>query len=289
VTEVTELGDILRTSVARAWEHRHAYRLAPAESSVAAKELRAAQNDARQQETIQTAYSAASMRVVAAEDALRAMAEALDDKPFAVASLARSSLEWCALARWLFERDLLLRDRVARGMTDYIYSLWQVSRVVTDEEERVRLRRRIADERREAEAFGLLVKEAGGWQKGLYFVEERRPTTTALIDQLLRPVAPGLGAFMWQLLSGLSHGTTGFMMEMFKEEDPPSGIDKTGQPFARKSAPQRTSMIAAAAGVGFLGAFGEMTEVNGWDAAAWREWDRRYRPALIRHLVASSK
>jgi hypothetical protein len=130
------------------------------------------------------------------------------------------------------------------------------------------------------------VEEVRGWQKGLYFVEEKRPTTRALIDQLLSPVAPGLGAFMWQLLSGISHGMTGFMMEMFKEESPPSLIQEGDQPFAKKGGERRTLMMAATSLIGFLETFGKMARLYGWDRAAWEEWDKRYRPTLLRLVVS---
>lgn len=285
MSAVTELEEILQKSVTRAWEHRHAYQLKPTPPSTAYKELHPPHGDPIRTETIQTAYTAATMRVVATEDALRSIASALAEQPFAVASLTRSSLEWCALARWLFQHDLSIEARLARGMTDYIYSLWQVSRVVTDDTERERLSQRIQEERSEAISLGLQVEEVGGWRKGLYFVEEKRPTTTALIDQLLSPVAPDLGAFMWQLLSGISHGTTGFMMEMFKQESPPSLIQNADQPFVKKGAERRTLMMAATSLIGFFETFGEMARLYGWDKAAWEEWDKKYRPTLLRLVV----
>lgn len=145
--------------------------------------------------------------------------------------------------------------------------------------------KRIEEEKQEAIDFGLRVEAAGGWQKGLYFAEERRPTTTFLIDELLKPVAPGLGAFLWQLLSGITHGTTGFMMEMFKEERPPDLIHADDQPFAKKSATRRTLMMASASLLGYLEAFGEMVRLYGWDEPAWKEWTERHTPILIRLLL----
>jgi hypothetical protein len=61
-------------------------------------------------ETIQTGHTAATMRVTT-EDALRSIADSLQDQPFAVASLTRSSLEWCALARWLFDHEISCADK----------------------------------------------------------------------------------------------------------------------------------------------------------------------------------
>ena len=282
------LQEVLQKTVHRAWEHRHAYRLEPTPASTAFKELHPETEDPIRSETIQTAYSAAMMRIIATEDALRSIAESLKEQPFAVVSLTRSSFEWCALARWLFDRQVSVETRLARGMTDYIYSLWQVSRLMTDSPERSRLLGRIDEERDEAISLGLRVEMAGGWQKGLYYVEERRPTTTALIDQLFSPVAPGLGAFMWQLLSGISHGTTGFMTEMFKEDQPPALIQQGKQLFAKKSAESRTLMMGATSLIGFLEAFGEMVVLYDWDKAAWREWDLRYRPTLLKLVVGRS-
>jgi hypothetical protein len=75
------------------------------------------------------------------------------------------------------------------------------------------------------------------------------------------------------------------MTEMFKEDQPPSLLQKEKQSFAKKSAERRMLMMGATSLIGFLETFGEMVRLNEWDPAAWKEWDKRYRPTLLKLVV----
>jgi hypothetical protein len=44
-------------------------------------------------------------------------------------------------------------------------------------------------------------------------------------------------------------------------------------------------MMGATSLIGFLETFGEMVTLYGWDKAAWKEWDKRYRPTLLQLVV----
>ena len=124
-----ELSTVLRATVERAWTHRHAYRLEPFTGSQAARETAETALDSST-ESYQTATSAALMRIVATEDALQSISDQLTQRrPFTVGVLSRSVLEWCALARWICDTAIDRRERLARGMTDYLYSLWEVWRL----------------------------------------------------------------------------------------------------------------------------------------------------------------
>jgi hypothetical protein len=277
-----ELVTLIGATVRRAHEHRHAYGLQPYRGSRAKDEL----EEPDPGESMQNAHTIGLVLIVAAEDLLPALARGVQERQaFAVSVLARSVLETCARSRWLLDRDADPRERLRRGYTEWMYSLWEQWRIVDENPLKSQLARRIDDEVAEARVAGFEVYEHRRF-KGLHYCEAERPRAGALIDDLLRSLSPGLGGFAWSFYSAVAHGTAYALLQVFSEREGPLPSDAPPAGLMVKR-PQDVDLRrpAAFALLGYLAGFAEMVELNKWDPTHWQTWRSQHEPELLLDLV----
>lgn len=281
---VVVLPQVIRETVEWAHKHRHAYRLDPWHRSKAADELAEYADRPEIAESIQTTFALGGMWIVGAEDLLLTVADTIPQQQvYSTSVLARSVIEWCARALWLFDASISSRERLRRGMTEYLYSLWEQWRIVREPAPlKQHLLARIEEEVEEASQIGFEVRAGGKNRPNLYYCEHERPSSAKAIDGLLSSIAPDAPRLVWSFYSAVAHGTSYALGQVFQ----PIASSGEIRTLAMKS-PRPVDLLrpAAFALLGYLRAFDQMVELYNWDVPHWREWDRSIRPGLLYDLI----
>lgn len=219
-------------------------------------------------------FSHASLRLGSANEHLSALNRLLDDPPsgYASATVARAVLENSARAAWSLDPALDVRMRVARGRTDTIMNLIEVS-LYPFPRVQEQVKATLAELLEDTEAIGLHPLRN---KKGRFLgVEEESPGPTRTI----REAFDEWGTIIYRDLSAVAHGgATSLLDRMTPVEDRPgSTLMKPADP---------TKHIPSFAGV--LNAFGSANTLRfrlfGWDAQPWVAWIRT-TAATMRELL----
>lgn len=152
------------------------------------------------------AHNLAHLQLAAAEDCIEAVIALVRGPRAAVFSpivLARAALECCGRARWLAEPGIGTKYRVARGMSEHLYSLFELGRLPGKDEQAKAAQRRLLETAKE---LRFETRSAKG-QK-VVALEGPRPSQREAIRTVLSDdSAEGLGEVLWRYSSATAHGT----------------------------------------------------------------------------------
>lgn len=140
--------------------------------------------------------------------------------------LARSVIEISARAGWLAEKDISWRQRMARA---YVEKLWS-AKEVSNFEQAAKLEPgklgappTLTELETEMSTLGLTFK-SGGYTGEV--ADQKRPSATKLLTELLQEDMPGSNANAFKLLSALSHGTLWGLMIHFESTREPEEMQR---------------------------------------------------------------
>lgn len=157
---------------------------------------------------VRQAHNCGAMLILAAEDFIEAACRLLASEPVPVFGhivLARSALEACGRGQWLYQPQIGVRSRIARGMTERLYSLAEQQRLPGDVVDRACIaeRRRPILEEATKQSFVTVTKRRTPTALG-----EPRPSATETVKHALGDSAdPDLGRVLFGYFSAVSHGT----------------------------------------------------------------------------------
>ncbi len=152
--------------------------------------------------------------ILAAEDFIESACRLVAREPLPVFGhlvLARSALEACGRAQWLYEPGIGVRRRIARGMTERLYSLAEQKRLPADVGGSARIierRRSILDEATR-QGFLKVTKQKTPTTIG----EPRLGATETVKNALGESDDPDLGHVLFGYFSAVSHGTAYGLMQ----------------------------------------------------------------------------
>lgn len=155
------------------------------------------------------AQALATMHMLLARDTARSACRLLDSDPVVVYShmiLARSCLEASARARWIDEPGIGIRRRVARAMTERLYSIAEQGRIPGVDQSgplNKRIQTRLDRILGEAERQGFTVRAAHRAKS----IDEPRMGSTEVVRWLLADLGPALGESVFRFYSAVDHGT----------------------------------------------------------------------------------
>lgn len=240
----------------------------PRPGSQAAREVEQQGPFVRRSKTpVMDAYSVALMRLQSALDHLTAIADLLDPaRPYACASLARTTLENCARAWWALDPGLDVRGRIARGRADTLSNLddalrYPIPGIVY--QARPILEEVVAD----TEAIGLtILRDRRGEIRG---VDEERLGATAVIREQLEED----GAIAYRDLSSVAHGGVSGMIGRMQAVDATSGSPGVSlmQPVEDVSI---VVVPIAIAMLSFRRAMERRIVLYGWPLDHWVAWNQ---------------
>jgi len=217
---------------------------------------------------------------VAADDHLQSLARLIADPPavYSTSVVARSASESAARAWWLLDPALTVEERIARGMTERVFSLTEVARLVDDDADvangHLERRQAIVETARRR---GMQVKSSKGRAP---FIGEPRPSSTKLANDL-HGGNENLGQFFYRLLSAVDHATTYALMQGVMT--PPKARlagsgDVLGQLVVR---PELVRHIVSGTCNAYCNAFERQLETYGWDFGPWNAVKRQAFETLI--------
>lgn len=154
-------------------------------------------------EPVRDAQSASWMILSAGEDIIRSMCRLFEFEELPVYGhlvLARASLESCARAAWLAEPGIGVKMRVARGMSERLYSMAEAAKL-RGAPTMTERRRQILDE---AATQGF--RRISHRNQSVVALEKSRPGNTALVGWLFGAHRE-LGDTMYRYWAAVSHST----------------------------------------------------------------------------------
>lgn len=196
----------------------------PEASSVAMAELNAEAGfrGSWGNEPVRQVHNAGEMLIAAAEESIECGCRLLSQEPLPVFGhivLARAALEACGRAQWLYEPEIDVRRRVARGMTERLYSLEAQARLADEVGDHTRIETRRRSILNEAARQGFTIKG-----KKLTAIGEPRLGATETVEHALGDGSdPALGRVLFGYFSAVSHGTVyGLVqsMDVVRSEEP---------------------------------------------------------------------
>ncbi|MDQ6949055.1 MAG: hypothetical protein M3256_23040 [Actinomycetota bacterium] len=173
-------------------------------------------------EPVRDAHSTSWLFLSAADDLITALCRLFEPGTptvFAHVVLARAALESCARAAWLAEPGIGVKRRVARGLTERLYSLAEAGKLpgAPDTLER---RRMILDE---AERQGFAKKSGRGQPVSLI---EPRKGSKAIVKWLFDKPDDDLGELVYRFWSAVTHSTIyGLVQSVDRNVPQQSGLD----------------------------------------------------------------
>lgn len=213
------------------------------------------------------AYACAFMMLVAAEDHLQSLSRLLGEVPitqFGLPVIARSALENSAKAGWILDETVDAQQRLARGFTIWLSSLYESKEVLE-------LDGHAAGVERDAKELEASIKAAE--EMGLTIVEDRfgrcsvkeaqMPSSTSLCESLLR----GTGKAAFKRFSASTHGTTYALLDNYDFKSA-----SEGQLVKPQISLAMIATICSTAGAAFALAFGRQVILYGWDNEVWSAW-----------------
>jgi hypothetical protein len=246
----------------------------PAPESPAMAELAdAAQLEANSPwgDPVQDAHNLGQLLLFAMGDCVDALVAVLSREVrtpvYAHAVLARAALEHAGRASWLFEPAIGFRLRVARGMNDRIFGLSQQARLPLSEQDLARGSKRLEELLAEAARLGF--QTVLDRRTGVRYLEERRPSQTQLVTNLLSGDGDAsLGAFIYGFFSAVAHGTTFGLTQSVRAASNPAGA-----PGVQWGAVYTDSLsvvhVLAAVILGTREALGRRNALFGWKSPSW--------------------
>jgi hypothetical protein len=201
---------------------------------------------------------------------------------FSGAVVLRALIEAAARAWWLLAPDVDARGRVARGITERVYSMGELRRMYAQiegepvSEEHDRLKRRIDATFAAAQAKGLTIVADNRTGRPVA-VGEPRPRSLPLIDDFFAAGGIPDGAMIYRRLSAKTHATLYGLAENLRLADTQTipgidvGDDHTRLGMLEESAQDREMTLIVA-----LMAHGDLTqrlvEITGWPDELWKSW-----------------
>jgi hypothetical protein len=259
--------------------YRRLYHYLPAAGSPAAREIDGA---GRLEDAVKDTLSIAAIVLGGAQDHLVGLACLLDAESsvYAPRTVARGLLEGAARAWWLLDPAIDARERVARTLTERLYSLLERAKAErtmsngTGQAAQTRIDYLIdLAERR----YGFVVLRDQKQQRPLA-VEATRPTSTELVGRLLmrEGTHTEFGEVAYRLYSGATHGALWSLMSGLIPEPDPAGKHEFIA-YLRLTLNDAELLVAITA-MAFGEAFNREVDFYGWDR---REWDAYARRALV--------
>ena len=223
---------------------------------------------------VDTAYTHIGLLLTAGEDAMLSLADLVtgDRTPtYSYLPVARAGIEWLALAHWLSEPHIGIKERVRRSLNERIASAYEQSRLPNganpEPERQARLRQ--ATQR----GYTLTPSKKGRFR---VFAPER-PTTTAHIQRVLG--GNDLGKLVYSYLSAISHGTLWGLVQRAEPLDPTATGPVVTAGLAVSS--DDIAMLAVALTIAHMTAFGAYVNLLGWDMPEWKDAVLRSSPLIM--------
>jgi hypothetical protein len=226
-------------------------------------------SEAKTIRVVNTAYAAARVGILIAEDQLRSLARLVDDSrlgPARCAStevLARSAVEISARSWWLLEARLPTSTRVERYLADQLYSAYQAEALAQN-----------ASWLRGVEGFSRTTDEVASECSELGFAcnvdwrtskvgGQSRPTATKLVSSFLRETLymPS-DRLAYSLVSATAHGTLFALMRTFWDSQ---RIMLLGEPLHERFLDHgHLEPVAGLAASAVLAALRRAVDLTGW-------------------------
>jgi hypothetical protein len=221
---------------------------------------------------VQQAHNLGQLLLVGADDLARSTCKLLQqgDAPvFAHVVLARSALEHAARAWRLLDPTVRVRQRIARGMNERLFSLSQQAMLPSDPEVKRRARDRIRSILGEAERVGL--RRLPSRPRIPAYLEEARPSSTELVRRLLESGSDReLGKLIYAYFSAVTHGTA-FGLSQSVDRDMATASGRLGATQgAVYTSSQGVCTVLTGLVLGFAKAMDARNELFLWDSAAWK-------------------
>ncbi|MGH9250049.1 MAG: hypothetical protein ACRD0W_11095, partial [Acidimicrobiales bacterium] len=178
---------------------------------------------------------------------------------YAYIPVGRSALECLALAHWLGEPDIGIRERVRRSLNERIASASEQSKLLLSMSPEPGRQKRLLG----AAEKGYEITKAGKGKLRQFMPE--RPTLTAHVKRVLGN--DDLGKTLYSYASAVSHGVLWGLTERVVVPADTTGPVVKGT-LSHSSA--SVAMMASALVMAHKRAFGGFADYMGWDVSAWR-------------------
>ena len=217
------------------------------------------------------AHNGAVMFLAAAEDHLLALCRLLahpEPTVFAHVAVARAALEAASRAYLLAESGIGAKRRVARYMTERVFSTAQLLRLPgVPAQAEADITKRKNGILAEAERLGFKKVPKKNHPPAL---EEERASSTGAIKRLVAEDDPDLGGLVYGVYSAVTHATLfGLTNSLAVEaaiEDPMSG-DLVKAPMAASA--DHVNTVLAAVAIGYVNALMAVYPLHGWSSDEW--------------------
>jgi hypothetical protein len=223
---------------------------------------------------VDTAYTHIGLLMTAGEDAMLAFADLVtaDRTPtYSYLPVARAGIEWLALAHWLSEPEIGVRERVRRSLNERIASAYEQSRLPSGANPEPERQARLL----EATHLGYTMTQS---KKGrLRALAPERPSITAHVQRVLG--GDRLGQLVYSYLSAISHGTLWGLVQRAEPLDPNATGPVVTAGLAVSS--DDIAMLAVALITAHITAFGGYVKLLGWDMLEWRDAVLRSSPLVM--------
>lgn len=250
-------------------------------------------SDDRSEATLQT-WSGPLIANAMCEEGLMAMSAILRTdwhQAVSLSVLARSIAEWAGRSHWIATAKTP-SQRLARGLTEYIFSLWeglQTMKAIQDDENPdkelqsvIQQRRaRLQQEKDEAEGFGFKVLPDKA-NKGSFYVEEKRPSPAQLFEDLFSEALGGQqGRLLWKHFSSLTHGSPLAHGSMYSRTSVPEELGFEHLVAAPAERPMDVERPVAVALLAFFYSYLEVARSFGWDSGYWTKFVNEQGAAVM--------
>lgn len=215
-------------------------------------------------EPVLDAHTQATLLVVLAQDNARSLCRLLLSGPVPIWShvvLGRATLEAAGRVAWMTEVGIGTRRRVARGMTERIYSYTQAGALPRLQSTAFTARRQaILDE---ADRQGFTRRSRKGSPPAL---EEERPSNRAVVRLVLDD--GDLGAAVYGFFSAVAHGTHYGLLASVSPHEPDPVVGLRGA-IGTSSLGVATTCTSVA--LGFGRGFEAYRQLYGWSSDRWTD------------------
>jgi hypothetical protein len=214
-------------------------------------------------EPVNHAHVIGSWKRILAVDCAKAMIRDLHEDPpplFAHKVLSRAVIENAASAAWILEPGVSIKQRIARGRNERIFSAKEVLRLPDlPDEQRTRSKTIIATIKRTARELGFSVT-ANGW------IEEDRPRFTRLLQWML---SDDLGGMIANYYSAVAHGTQYGLSSAVLSAEPPTALGERRVMLG--TAPHDVRFALAASALALIKGVSYEVELFGRDIPEWQQ------------------
>lgn len=256
-------------------EQQHQWGSLPAVESLAMKEL-AAEHEYKGgepwgNEPVAEAHNLGQLLLFTSNECARTATRLFTSEPtpvYAHMVLARAALEQAGRAWWLLDPTIGIRRRVARGINERLFGLYQQRDLPIDQTDKDRARDRYAALLAEGEQLGF--SKMRKHPKTPFTFEEERPGQTAVVRSLLtQGDDANLGKLVYGYYSAVAHGTTFGLTQSVSHEIPPA----PGMPGVTRRAIVTRSQDVVSLLTGLILGLGRAVqarnELFGWPSKSW--------------------